>query len=38
MTIEEIVVSLNFEAPWYMGLTERRFGFDYLVRSLLFDT
>jgi glyoxylase-like metal-dependent hydrolase (beta-lactamase superfamily II) len=37
MSVEEIVTSLNFDAPWYMGLTESRFGFDYLVKSLLFD-
>ncbi len=37
MTVEQIVAALGFEAPWYLDLTERRFGIDYLVRSLLFD-
>ncbi|NOR38864.1 MAG: MBL fold metallo-hydrolase [Candidatus Thorarchaeota archaeon] len=36
-TIEEIQSILNFKPPWYMDLTEGRFGIDYLIRSLIFD-
>ncbi len=37
MTVEQIVTALGFDVPWYLDLTERRFGIDHLVRSLLFD-
>ncbi|NWF95053.1 MAG: MBL fold metallo-hydrolase [Candidatus Thorarchaeota archaeon] len=37
VSIDDIVKALEFEAPWYMDLTGRRFGMDYLIRSLLFD-
>jgi glyoxylase-like metal-dependent hydrolase (beta-lactamase superfamily II) len=36
-TINEIIDELGIESPWYLDLTEGRFGLDYFVRSLLFD-
>jgi glyoxylase-like metal-dependent hydrolase (beta-lactamase superfamily II) len=36
-SIEEIIEELGIEAPWYMDMTEGRFGLDYFVKSLLFD-
>lgn len=36
-SIEEIQAALGFEVPWYIELTERRFGIDFLIKSLLFD-
>ena len=35
LSVPEIEASLNFEKPWYVDLTERRFGIDYLITSLL---
>ncbi len=36
-SVQDIEASLNFDKPWYMDLTERRFGIDYLIESLLSD-
>ncbi|TFF84159.1 MBL fold metallo-hydrolase [Candidatus Thorarchaeota archaeon] len=36
-SIQEIQDSLGLEGPWYMEMTEKRFGIDILLRSLLFD-
>jgi glyoxylase-like metal-dependent hydrolase (beta-lactamase superfamily II) len=35
--IAEIQTILGFQEPWYLPWTERRFGIDYLIRSLLAD-
>lgn len=36
-SIQEIQDALGLEGPWYLGMTENRFGIDILLRSLLFD-
>ena len=36
-TIAEIIEELEIKGPWYMDMTEGRFGIDYFVKSLLFD-
>lgn len=36
-SIAEIQAILGFKEPWYLPWTERRFGMDYLIRSLLAD-
>ncbi|TFG15061.1 MBL fold metallo-hydrolase [Candidatus Thorarchaeota archaeon] len=37
MTVKEIVAEMGWEGPWYLGLTEGRFGIDFLVKSMLHD-
>jgi glyoxylase-like metal-dependent hydrolase (beta-lactamase superfamily II) len=36
-SITEIQATLGFQEPWYLPWTERRFGIDYLIRSLVAD-
>ena len=36
-SIEEIQDELGLERPWYLEMTEGRFGIDYFIKSLLFD-
>ena len=36
-TIPEIIQELGIEGPWYMDMTEGRFGLDYFVKSIIFD-
>ncbi len=38
MSISEIQERLELEGPWYMEMTENRFGIDILLRSLVFDS
>jgi ribonuclease/clavin/mitogillin len=37
LSISEIKDQLDLEPPWYMDLTEGRFSFDHLIKSLLTD-
>jgi glyoxylase-like metal-dependent hydrolase (beta-lactamase superfamily II) len=36
-TVAEIQEILKLEAPWYMEMTEGRFGIDIFIKSILFD-
>lgn len=36
-TIEEIQQILGLEGPWYLEMTQDRFGIDFFLKSLLFD-
>jgi glyoxylase-like metal-dependent hydrolase (beta-lactamase superfamily II) len=36
-TIPEIIEELEIVGPWYMDMTEGRFGLDYFIKSILFD-
>ncbi len=37
-TINEIQELLKLEGPWYLELTKGRFGIDFFIKSLLFDS
>jgi hypothetical protein len=37
-SIEEIQNALGLEGPWYLEMTKDRFGIDFFLKSLLFDT
>jgi hypothetical protein len=36
-SIEEIQEALGLEGPWYLEMTQDRFGIDFFLKSLLFD-